>query len=43
MHIDAIRAVSSSIYHTSEAADGERFLRNETFSGLGEETIVTDS
>jgi len=42
MHTGADAAVTSSILHTTASAAGARFERNETFSGLARETIVTD-
>ncbi len=42
MHSGAILTGAYSIYHTSGAVEGERIRRNETFSGLEEESIVTD-
>jgi len=42
MHTAADAAVTSSILHTTGSAARARFERNETFSGLAQETTVTD-
>jgi hypothetical protein len=42
MHSDADAAVTSSILHTIGSAARARLEQNETFSGLTQETIVTD-
>jgi hypothetical protein len=42
MHTEPDAPVTSSILHTTGSAARARLKQNETFSGLAQETIVTD-
>jgi hypothetical protein len=42
MHTRPHAPVTSSILHTTGSAAGARPEQNETFSGLAQQTIVTD-